>query len=87
MVALLITDLCSVSMVGQSTTCPNTLSSVVPNSVVPLNYSNTVGSSIILSCVNGYVPSNGGIINVTCVTLTSNFTNIWVASAQCSCMD
>ena len=84
-VSPLITDPCSLAMIAVSQ-CTDDLSSVVSNSVIPSNYSNTAGSSVILSCAIGYAPSSGGSVNVTCVKF--NYTNgVWVASTRCSCMD
>ena len=84
-VSPLITDPCSLSMVAIPQ-CTDSLIYVVPNAVVPSNYSNTVGSSVILNCAIGYAPSSGGSVNVTCVKFNST-NGVWVASTRCSCMD
>ena len=83
-VSPLTTDACSRAMVSIPR-CINILSSLVPNSVVPSNYSNTVGSWVVLNCAIGYATSSGGSVNVTCVKFNST-NNVWVASTGCSCM-
>ena len=75
----LYTDSCSLSMVA---ICSDNLSSVVPNSVIISNYSNIVGSSVILSCASGYSPSSNGSVIVNCVAFNSS-KGVWVASAGC----
>ena len=76
----LYTDSCSLSMVA---ICSDNLSSVVPNSVITSNYSNIVGSIVILSCASGYAPSSNGSVIVNCVSFNSS-NGVWVASAGCS---
>ena len=76
----LYTDPCSLAIVA---ICSDNLSSVVPNSVITSNYSNIVGSSVILSCASGYAPSSNGSVIVNCITFNSS-NGVWVASAGCS---
>ena len=74
----LLTDPCVVS-------CNQNISSIVSQSVVPSSYSNSVNSTVVLSCANGYY-ANPSSLSVTCVQVNSTSAQ-WVANGMCSCMD
>ena len=64
--------------------CTQSISSVVPQSIVPSSYSNSINSTVYLNCSNGYYanPSN---LSVTCVQ-TSTTTAQWIVNGLCFSM-
>ena len=76
-VSPLLTDPCIIS-------CTQSISSLVPQSVVPSSYSNSVNSTVLLNCSNGYY-ANPSSLSVTCVQVNSTSAQ-WVANGKCSSM-